>query len=138
GTEAVTFYRQTAGKFGDFPIATGYDPLPVLCEYGGPLATMTMSIKFRSNFPVFLANFVQQNPLFYGCFSETLLNVTPIQCAFACARDFACRSVYFNQQGGECVRMLYADSLLPNSQTSGKTGWMRFAKTCTPTSASNP
>ncbi|KAF7233977.1 hypothetical protein EG68_12030 [Paragonimus skrjabini miyazakii] len=83
GYEAVTYYAQSIGKFGDFPIATGYDPLPVFCEYGGPLATVSKSIKFRSDFPVLLANFVQQNPLFYGCFSEILPSVTPIQCAFA-------------------------------------------------------
>ncbi|KAA3669898.1 uncharacterized protein DEA37_0012156, partial [Paragonimus westermani] len=138
GYEPVTTYTQSAKTYNDYPMVITDGPYAVFCEYGGPLAKTTMGIKFRSTFPVPLTNFVQSNPLFYGCFSEILPNLTPIQCAFACARDVACRSVYISQPGGECVRMMYADSLLPASQTGGKTRWARFAKTYTPTPGTNP
>ncbi|KAF8569443.1 hypothetical protein P879_09144 [Paragonimus westermani] len=83
GEEPVTTYTQILKTYDDYPMVITSAPFPVFCEYGGPLAKTNMGIKFRSTFPVPLTNFVQSNPLFYGCFNEILPKFTPIQCAVA-------------------------------------------------------
>ncbi|KAF5398569.1 hypothetical protein PHET_08270 [Paragonimus heterotremus] len=49
-----------------------------------------------------------------------------------CARDIACRSVYYNELRGECFRAMYADSLLAGNLAKVENGWIRFAKTAIP------
>ncbi|KAF6771874.1 hypothetical protein AHF37_08844 [Paragonimus kellicotti] len=45
-----------------------------------------------------------------------------------CAKNHACRSVYFEEQTGQCIQVLYADSLLAECHRKMGTKWVRFAK----------
>ncbi|KAF6772112.1 hypothetical protein AHF37_09318 [Paragonimus kellicotti] len=96
GHGPVTFYKQADQSFHDYQAVSPTDSLPVICEYGGRLLTTVTITKFQSNFPVRLNKLIQPNSNFTGCFAAILTQVSKIQCAFACARDTACRSVYYN------------------------------------------
>ncbi|KAF7255008.1 hypothetical protein EG68_07370 [Paragonimus skrjabini miyazakii] len=128
----VTFYKQADKSFHEKPTLLSTDRLSVVCEYGSRFATTIAKTKFQSNFPVHLDKLIQPNPNLKGCFAGILTQVTRIECAFACARNFACRSVYYNELSDECFRTMYADSLLAGNLTKLENGWTRFAKTAIP------
>ncbi|KAF7257278.1 hypothetical protein EG68_05088 [Paragonimus skrjabini miyazakii] len=46
-----------------------------------------------------------------------------------CARNWECRSVYFNQHERICLHMKYVDALIPRLYTTIKGSWTRFVNT---------
>ncbi|KAF7255395.1 hypothetical protein EG68_08168 [Paragonimus skrjabini miyazakii] len=132
GHGPVTFYKQAEQSFHDYQTVSPTESFEIICEYGGQPLITTASVKFQSNYPVHLDKLIQPNPKFTGCFNVVISLVTKIECAFACARDIACRSVYYNELSGECFQAMYADSLLAGNLAKLENGWTRFAKTATP------
>ncbi|KAF5404713.1 hypothetical protein PHET_01706 [Paragonimus heterotremus] len=143
-----TYYDfQNEGFFGIS--ASNSDDYGVFCEFGGLLPVTPTSVKFRTELPQSVSDLFQINPEFIGCYSSRIIKTTRLKCAFItfsswivtillqvfpysyyrCAQNHACRSVYYEKQTGQCVQVLYADSLLTEYHRKLGTNWVRFAKT---------
>ncbi|KAF7260859.1 hypothetical protein EG68_01893 [Paragonimus skrjabini miyazakii] len=109
--------------------ASSSDEYSVFCEFGGLLPVAPITIKFSTEFPQCISDVFQINPEFIGCYSSRIIQTTRMKCAFMCAANHACRSVYFEKQTGQCIQVLYADSLLAEYHRNEGNNWVRFAKT---------
>ncbi|KAF5403819.1 hypothetical protein PHET_02722 [Paragonimus heterotremus] len=129
GNGPVTVYNRSDDLFYDYALTAKPINLDVFCQYTGDPSNTVSAVKFTTNFPVKLVDFIQKNSNFFGCFPGTITESTPLRCAMSCASNSACRSVYVNVFDGECVPVMYADSLLPWDIAKSTDGWKRFAKT---------
>ncbi|GAA57570.1 hypothetical protein CLF_112907 [Clonorchis sinensis] len=106
--------------------------LSVFCEYGGPLPTGILRQMYHSEFPMRLANFIETDPNWFGCYQDVDA-FSALDCAHKCTMDVACRSIYYDPSNGDaarrCVHMMYADARLRSTVKSDKAEWRRYAKT---------
>ncbi|KAF5403818.1 hypothetical protein PHET_02721 [Paragonimus heterotremus] len=127
GNGPVTVYNRSDDLFYDHSMTAKPINFDVFCQYNGDSSSTVSAVKFATNFPVKLVDFVQKNSNFFGCFPGTITESTQLKCALSCASNTACRSVYFAD--GKCVQAMYADSLLPWDIAKSTDGWKRFVKT---------
>ncbi|KAF5404714.1 hypothetical protein PHET_01707 [Paragonimus heterotremus] len=123
-----TYYNFRHKAFFGRSTSNTDDP-SVYCEFGGLLPSGVTTTKFRTDFPEKISEFFPSNPEFTGCYVNDRTRTTKIKCGFMCAQNHACRSVYFDEQTGQCIQVLYADSPLAQYHRKMGTTWVRFAKT---------
>ncbi|KAF7260858.1 hypothetical protein EG68_01892 [Paragonimus skrjabini miyazakii] len=123
-----TYYDFHDKAFSGGTIGTTYDH-GVYCEFGGLLPSAVTTTKFRTDFPEKISEFFPVNSEFTGCYINDNSRTTKLKCVFMCAKYHACRSVYFDEQTGQCIQVLYADSLLAEYHRKMGAAWVRFAKT---------
>ncbi|TGZ65222.1 hypothetical protein CRM22_005987 [Opisthorchis felineus] len=125
--EPAVMYHKGSNRMRDTLLENKWASLRVYCEYGGSPSSLLQSYHFRSDFPEPIANLVQEKRKYFGCFSKGQ-TFSQIDCAWNCALNAHCRSVYFHSEQKHCIQMLYADALLPSEISSNQDGWKRFAK----------
>ncbi|KER28653.1 hypothetical protein X801_08703, partial [Opisthorchis viverrini] len=101
----------------------------VVCELIGPTTSAPTSlVQLKENFPVVLTTFYNDDPGADGCYVQSA-EVNLGKCAFRCAMNKDCRSLYYHQSNGTCVQMLYIDARLPFEYRNYVRQWKRYAKT---------
>ncbi|KAF5403817.1 hypothetical protein PHET_02720 [Paragonimus heterotremus] len=84
GNGAVTVYNRSDDLFYDHSVTAKPINLDVFCQYNGDSSSTDSAVKFTTNFPVKLVDFVQKNSNFFGCFPGTITESTQLKCALSC------------------------------------------------------
>ncbi|GAA48410.1 hypothetical protein CSKR_111883 [Clonorchis sinensis] len=101
----------------------------VVCELIGPTSNAPTSlVQLKENFQVVLETLHNDDPGADGCYVKST-EVNLGKCAFRCAMNKDCRSLYYHPPTQTCVHMLYIDARLPFEYRNFVQQWKRYAKT---------